>query len=319
MSLISIISEWKFIGQFYLPSGRGAESGFTLLNWIFGALLGLPYRVFIIFLALIGAIALYKYLERNSRAPLLGAMTMYIYLLRESAYFTALRRSTALTFILFALIAMEDRKLMKAALILLFGATMHMSALLFLPLLAIMHIKITRKLFLKTILLTVAGIVVIVPISANLMPQFLMLVGKAAYLRGMLEEQGMDINVDLKAVWGCTALSAVYFCLNFKLLSTRYNDMLCKILFFTIALSAVPFFAIILPNIYYYLIPSCLIPIENLIIERREDWLIKRVLWLIAFVVLIATLYHNIENTRNTIHGISYEEYKTVWNSASGN
>lgn len=150
MSLISIISEWKFIGQFYLPSGRGAESGFTLLNWIFGGLLGFPYRVFIIFLALIGAIALYKYLERNSRAPLLGAMTMYIYLLRESAYFTALRRSTALTFILFALIAMEDRKLMKAALILLFGATMHMSALLFLPLLAIMHIKITRKLFLKT-------------------------------------------------------------------------------------------------------------------------------------------------------------------------
>ncbi len=313
LSFSQLISGWSFIKQFRLPNGWGGESGYVTLNWIFGGLLGLPYQVFIAFLALIAAFAVYKYLVRNSYSPLLGAMAMYVYLLHVNAYFSAIRRTTALSFIFFAYMAMEEKKYKKAALILLLAMTMHRSAILIFLILPFAHIKITRELFLKTLFMIFACALLAVPIVMRFLPVLLSAFGKIHYLSKLLTSRGFSINVEVKAIAGIIAVIAIYFCLDFRLLQTSYNSMMCKILIFIMLLQPIQSLApAMLAEVYSYFIPSCYLLVENLIVQRREDLFIKRIMWLIALLVLFNALYRSVEGSRNSAF-FYYDSYKTIW------
>lgn len=313
LSFVELLREWSLLKQIAID-WPPAESGFYTLNWIFGHLLGLPYRALLIFLALIASIALYKYLNRNSYSPLLGAMTAFVYLMNNYVYFSAIRRSTALTIILFALMAYEDKKITKAALLLLLATTMHRSAMIFFLFLPFANVTISRKLFQKTILAIIAAIIIAIPLSRTVLPVLLMSLGKAGYFfksNGMLAQ---GVNLEMKAAVGIIILAGIYYCVDFRLLNTDYNNMLCKVFLLIIIFSPIQAVVPLLTQIHNYFTLSCYLLVSNIIVQRREDIFIKRMMQLVVVVVLILVLQRNVNVFRHS----HFYYYSTVWNSNSG-
>ncbi|MBQ3447495.1 MAG: EpsG family protein, partial [Synergistaceae bacterium] len=276
MSFAELVQNWSLVRQIITPTSWGGESGFVTLNWIFGHLLGLPYRALIVFLAFLAAFTMYKYLERNSYSPLLGAVTMYICLLSGNAYLSAIRRSTAMNFILFAYMAMMDKNRLKAALLILFAMTMHRSAIIIFLFLPFIDTKITRDLCRKIIVIIFAAGLIAVPVASRMLPIVLGWFGKASYFYGASGWLNSGARLEVKAVAGIVALLAIYFFLDFRLLNTAENNMLCKIFLFVIIFSPIQRIVPLLGDIYMYFTPSCYLLVENLIVQRKEDVFIKR-------------------------------------------
>ena len=293
-------------------------SGFVTLNWIFGHLLGLPYRALIVFLAFLAAFTMYKYLERNSYSPLLGAVTMYICLLSGNAYLSAIRRSTAMNFILFAYMAMMDKNRLKAALLILFAMTMHRSAIIIFLFLPFIDTKITRDLCRKIIVIIFAAGLIAVPVASRMLPIVLGWFGKASYFYGASGWLNSGARLEVKAVAGIVALLAIYFFLDFRLLNTAENNMLCKIFLFVIIFSPIQRIVPLLGDIYMYFTPSCYLLVENLIVQRKEDVFIKRMMQLTSLIVMAAVFSTRVEPLRNSYPQPTSGHYRTIWTSSSG-
>ncbi|MBQ6972794.1 MAG: EpsG family protein [Synergistaceae bacterium] len=318
MSFAELVQNWSLVRQIITPTSWGGESGFVTLNWIFGHLLGLPYRALIVFLAFLAAFTMYKYLERNSYSPLLGAVTMYICLLSGNAYLSAIRRSTAMNFILFAYMAMMDKNRLKAALLILFAMTMHRSAIIIFLFLPFIDTKITRDLCRKIIVIIFAAGLIAVPVASRMLPIVLGWFGKASYFYGASGWLNSGARLEVKAVAGIVALLAIYFFLDFRLLNTAENNMLCKIFLFVIIFSPIQRIVPLLGDIYMYFTPSCYLLVENLIVQRKEDVFIKRMMQLTSLIVMAAVFSTRVEPLRNSYPQPTSGHYRTIWTSSSG-
>lgn len=312
-----LISGWSLLKQSSM-AGPFAECGYISLNWIFGHLLGLPYRAFVIFLALFAAYTLYKYLKRNSFSPFLGALTAYIYLLNGNAYFSAIRRSTAMNFIMLAFMAMEDKNIKKAALLLLASVTMHRSALIIFLFLPFVNMKITRELFRKVVILIFAVGIFALILVQTILPFILSYLGKAFYFYGSGGAITIGTHLELKAVAGVAILWFIYWGLDFNLLNTDYNNMLCKIFLFIIIFSPVQTVIPLLTQVHNYFTLSCFLLVENIIVQRRENKIIKTLMWSAVMIFLVLVLVRNIEGWRKDGDRISSSYYRTILTSRYG-
>ncbi len=321
MSFDELLSKWSLFQQIWVSTrftrftSFGGESGFVTLNWIFGGLLGLPYRSLLVFLALIAGISIYKFLERNSYSPFLGAIAAYVYLLNCNVYFSAIRRSTAMNFVFFALMAMEDKKFWRALFFLLLATTMHRAAMIMFLFLPFMNVKITRELFRKITLAICVAVMFAPTIASSVLLPLLNSLGKVSYFTEWIAR---GTRLELKAVVGIVMMFLIYHCLDFSLLNTSYNNMLCKIFLFIIIFSPVQAITPLLTNIHSYFTLPIYLLVSNLIVQQRNYKSIKPMMWMAVFVLLVIVLMRNVEGYRTQPEYNSVFYYRTIWTSHSG-
>lgn len=303
MSFMELLSRWNLLHQMLLPNGWRAESGYATLNWIFGHLLGLPYRVYIIALAAFCSFTLYKYFNRHTHTPLLAAMVAYNYLL--TAYITLLKRTTALNFVLWAYMAMEDKKYKKAFGLLCIAMTMHRTAVLLFLFLPLSKVKITKPVIKKIIIITFLISLVAKPLANMFIPLVLKIFDK--YGSG---DSWVGSGTELKALFGIAALFAIYLLLDIRIIQTHTNNFLCWLFLFVIMFSPLQAVIPLLGNIYMYFTPHAFLFLTNLIVQRREDSYIKRGMLFITFAILVVLFHMHITSDAMLIRSYAY---RPVW------
>ncbi len=113
-------------------------------------------------------------------------------------------------------------------------------------------------------------------------------------------------------------LGLPYWTLDFKILNTDYNNMLCKIFLFIIIFSPLQTVVPLLTQIHNYFTLSCSLLVSNIIVQRRENKIIKSLMRSAVMVLLVLVLVRNVEGWRMEGNGISTSYYKTMWTSIYG-
>lgn len=317
MTFEELISGWSFIHQRRIVTA-GGENGYIAINWIIGHLLGLPYRAVIIFLALIAAAAFYKYLKRNAYSPLLAALAVYVFQIQGVAYLSAIRRSTAHTFVLLAVVAMEERKIKKAALILFLAMTMHRSSMIMFLFLPFVNVKITREFFRKVVIMIILSGLSAMWLAQHILPVILNALGKAGYFYGKGGTLIAMSGLEIKAIFGMGLLWFIYRFVDFDMLNTSYNNMLCKLFLFVIIFSPIQMVVPLIDQIYQYFTMPSMIFISNIAVQMKASKSIKCLMWVMVFLVLTFVLVRNTERQRPYGNGTPSGYYKTMWTSRYG-
>lgn len=324
LSFGELISKWSFLSQMRLS--WTTESGYAMLNWIFGSLLGMPFRALLVFLSFLNAFAIYKYLKRNSASPFLG--TVIVYVLMMEMLIHLLRRATAMSLFMLALLQVEDRHYKRGWALMFLAFTMHRTSIIMFIFPLLSRIKITRKIVLQIIAFICALALVARPLATTLIPQILSFFDKAAYLHTNTWQNPIKgYNTTIKYVYVCVCmfiLVGIYLFINFEIFATPENNMLFWIFLFFVATLPID---LILPMLtigvpVYFRVPTFLL-FANIISQRRGNRYVKVFLWLMLFLVLvyiqtryvIFMLYPNIDPSGG---GGYMLEYKTMFQTLSG-
>lgn len=140
-SFVEIIKSFRLFANSNIALGR--ESGFVLINWIFGNS-GFNFHDFLVFQSAVCIASLGFFVYRFSKMPWLSfaliiALSSYTYM------FCIIRQSLAVAFLYFSLPFIKERKFFKFIFVVLLASLFHVVSVLFIPLYWISRIHISLK------------------------------------------------------------------------------------------------------------------------------------------------------------------------------
>ena len=297
----------------------GGESGYITLNWIFGNLLGLSYRTWIVFMSFVDAFCVYQYLSHKSSSPLLGAMSIYVFTL--TMYFSGYRRCMAMNVFMLAFIQLEKKHYKRALAMMLLAVTMHRSSLIMFIFLLLAKVKVTKSIIMRVIVFTFLLSLVAEPLARRFVPQVLALFDKSGYLTGTGTSDGWlyhKYGFSLLSVLYMMTLLCIYFFVEINVLQTPRNNLLCWIFLFFVAFSPIDSaMPIISAQISIYFRPSIYLFLTNILAERHENPHIRVILWCFAFMLICLSLHRGTIKMPLTYISAHYE-YKTMFQTPTG-
>ena len=143
LSFVQMLSTLRFFFQADLPYPLSFESGWVILNWLI-SWLGLGFHSLLVLCAAINMTACGWFIYKYSDIPwmsfsILCGINVFTYM------FGILRQSLALSFILFAVCAFDERKYKRSILLLLLAFTIHRVSIVAVLLFAIMKLGLNNK------------------------------------------------------------------------------------------------------------------------------------------------------------------------------
>lgn len=164
LGFLDLVSRLHFMATADLVHPFSYESGYTFINWII-AKIGCSFQVFLIFHAAFCTFSFGKFINRYSCNPQISfaiflSFGFFIY------SFCILRQTLAIAVLLFAIPYIEERKLSKFIVIILFSFTIHRTAIILLPIYFLFNIELTKKKY-KMALVLVLIFMIVSPIFLN--------------------------------------------------------------------------------------------------------------------------------------------------------
>lgn len=139
-------TDWTAYHEFYLYGGEGTEFGYGFLNDLFHQL-GYHYNFFLLFLNLLSLTLIYFSLKRHAIFVVLGLLIFYSDLF---LYFnlSGIRQAMAISFTLFSIRYIVDRKFFKFLLCVILAACFHVTSAIFIVAYFIPFVKFSKKQYL---------------------------------------------------------------------------------------------------------------------------------------------------------------------------
>ena len=288
LDFTSMLSRLNFISTADLVFPYNYESGFVVLNWIFGNL-GLSFHAFLILHAAFCMTSFGVFIYRYSKLPWLSFSMLIAFSYFEYS-FGILRQMLAIAILLWAVPLIERKKAILFFLVVLLAFTVHRTAIVFLVIYLARYIKVTRIVYLVNAALW-GLLLVFSPFLFNVvLKRILLLLGKTRYMKFSFEWSNMTTLLLLFAI-------AAFFTLDFSAMSNKRNSIFCWGF-----LLAMPFQIFAMGNavfgrmILYYMVFGILL-IPNILWDYKKNRALseagKYVLWLFLFVFTVYQYYES--------------------------
>lgn len=270
------------------PSGVSAltwqfeyENGYTILNWMFSHL-GIGFHGFLVFCAAVNVSTISYFIYRYSKKPWLSFVIFCTFGFYMST-FGIIRHSLALSMCLLAYCFFEKKKYLFGILAFLLAFSFHRTALLALPVLALLVFpikNITRKKFLYLLLLAVAVFVVSGPLYNNVIVNIMTAMEKV-YV-------GNGIELNKKIFLFILFAIFMLFAYDFSKIKTKVENVSCYALVFTIYFTIIGFHNAALTRALPFYSIFLIILIPDLFAQYRAQ---KSVLMVEMAVVVLLVVY----------------------------
>lgn len=136
-------TDWVAYYEFYLYGGQGTEIGYAFFNDLFHHN-GLHYNLFLLFLNLLSLTLIYSSLKRHAIFIVIGLLIFYSDLFLYFN-FSGVRQAMAISFTLFSIRYIVDRKFIKFLLCVILAACFHVTSAIFIIAYFIPFSKFTKK------------------------------------------------------------------------------------------------------------------------------------------------------------------------------
>lgn len=287
LGFTDMLSRLKLLSTADLVYPHEYESGYVVLNWIFGKL-GVSFHAFLILHAAFCMTSFGVFIYRYSKIPWLSFSMLIAFSYFEYS-FGILRQLLAISILLWAVPLLEKKKKSWVFfLLVLLAFTVHRTAIVFLVLYLARYVRVTRLVYLVNAALW--GVLIAVsPFIFNVfVKRVLELLGKNRYSSFSFEWSNMTTLLLLFAV-------AAFFTLDFDSLKERRNSILCWGF-----LLAMPFQIFAMSNevfgrmiLYYMMFGIAFIP--NILADYRKSRTLaeigKYVFWIFLFVFSVYQFY----------------------------
>lgn len=188
LDLTDMLSRLSVFGHAKLPYPHKFESGWMILNWIIGKL-NLGFRGFLVVHAIFCIATISRFIEKYSKNIWLS-FALFVSLEFYSYMFGIMRQAMCMCILLHGIIYIKERKFWKFLLIVFLASSVHLSAIVFIPLYFLNSIRITRKRFLAICICNIVFIIV-APYVLQLFKPILSVMGYSSYLDSSFQWNNM--------------------------------------------------------------------------------------------------------------------------------
>lgn len=278
-SLEELISRLRLFRTAEIGYPYSYESGYVVCNWLV-AKLGGSFHTFLVLHAAFCMISISRFIYKYSEKPWLSYM-IFVSLGLYEYMFGILRQTLALCIVLYAISAIEKRKLVKFLIIVFVAFTIHRTAILFLPLYFIYELKWNKNDYIKWLIVSL-GFATIAPIV------FEKIVASILNAMGHISATYIDFKLNNMFLLVLLIVGAEYAMVDFK--SYKYEKQkafISKAFLLSIALEALgmcnDIFARSLQ--YYFIFAIILVPyILNEYKDKRVVMVSEGILTILLFL-----------------------------------
>lgn len=179
----TIFNNINMNGLSELPRNTEMEKGFMLLCYLLGRIISNP-QIIIIVMSAVTSYAFYFIIKKYSKSYMISSLIFASMIFMATMNIS--RQFFALSFVLFAISFALDKKPIKTILMIIIGASMHNSALIFLPLILLSFPRINLKSKSTIIICTMSALaipayVALISFVTSVFPQYARFLSSARY------------------------------------------------------------------------------------------------------------------------------------------
>jgi len=287
LSFSELLSSCRVIRTAKLVWPFSFESGYVVLNWIVGKI-GLEFYGLQVVCAAINMISFGRFIYKYSENPILS-FAMFIALGMYRNCFGILRQSLAVSIVLWAVPFILEKKNVKAYAVILLGFLFHRTAILFLPLVWLVNIKVSKKLFRYCFCLWGVLLAIGIPVYNFFVANILKIFGYYGY-----ETEKMEYNNLILLMFIISII--IYFAISFTNFKDQVINSACVIYLLGVFLEIFGMCNEVFARSveYYFLFIIILIP--NLLSKYRV-WNTKVVVGAIIYALMVLYMYMDLEGS----------------------